>query len=143
MGRHINFEGTGMKWTRTDTLTSRITIRNLPRVRLGVSYLTISMRAWSRDQLECIRDIQVTLDMRKRWHITDNPTAPDARNGEWKEIVWRFDDQVDSNTSTGRGIGFGFLSSLSANDRIILMARELVCSHHRLCKLTRYILDVL
>lgn len=82
--------------------------------------------------LNSFRDVQVTaprntLDTRKRWHVTDNPTAPDARNGGWKEIVWRFDDQVDSDTSTGRGTGFGFLNSLSVNDRIILMARALVC----------------
>lgn len=85
--------------------------------------------------LNSFRDVQVTappntLDTRKRWHVTDNATTPDARSGGWNEIVWRFDDQVDANTSTGRGTGFGFLSSLSVNDRIILMARALVCPFH-------------
>jgi len=83
--------------------------------------------------LNSFRDVQVTappntLDTRKRWHVTDNATTPDAQSCEWNEIVWRFDDQVDADTSTGRGTGFGFLSSLSVNDRIILMARALVCS---------------
>jgi hypothetical protein len=82
--------------------------------------------------LNSFREVQVaappnTLDTRKRWHVTDNPTSPDSRSGGWNEIVWRFDDQVDTDTSTGRGTGFGFLNSLSVNDRIILMARALVC----------------
>jgi len=84
--------------------------------------------------LNSFRNVQITtppntLDTRKRWHVTDNPTTHDVgRCSKWNEIVWRFDDQVTSDTSTGRGTGLGFLSSLSVDDRIILMARALVCS---------------
>jgi len=83
--------------------------------------------------LNSFRDIQVTappntLDSRKRWHVTDSSTnISDSQSDGWNEVVWRFDDDINANTSTERGTGFGFLNSLSINDRIILMARALVC----------------
>jgi hypothetical protein len=77
-------------------------------------------------------DVQVTapsntLNSRKRWHVTDSSTEiSDSQSDGWNEVVWRFDDQINAETLTGRGTGFGFLNSLSVNDRIILMARALV-----------------
>ncbi|KAF8960750.1 hypothetical protein BDZ97DRAFT_1280660 [Flammula alnicola] len=68
-------------------------------------------------------------DSRRRWHVTDNPES--TKDKGWHEVVWRHDDKknvkVEIDAETGMGTGLGFIDSLSVDDRIILMARALVC----------------
>jgi len=75
-------------------------------------------------------EVSNPFDGARRWHVQSNMDAsPEVR---LHEVAWTsgdvFDDKAESDAKAqGRGVGRGFISTLSCGDRVGVVARARVC----------------